>query len=139
MTQPPWAETDLRVVIGSTGIAYDPKKEESNRTQHGYSLESAVHLLQRLVFPIPSPLFMTWGPFEKNGEARHHHLTLDDGHVLFFVTTMRPGETVHVISLRRASHTEKERYLANAKALGYSRDAQHSAPGDALPAFGLAV
>jgi uncharacterized DUF497 family protein len=43
----------------------------------------------------------------------------DDGHVLFFVTTMRPGETVRVISLRRASDTEEELYLVNAKALGY--------------------
>ncbi|MBT9611741.1 MAG: BrnT family toxin [Burkholderiales bacterium] len=115
----PWAETDFRVVIGSTGIAYDPNKEEINRTKHGYSLESAVHLLQRLVFPVPSPLFMTTEPFEENGEVRHNHMTLDDGHVLFFVTTMRPGETVRVISLRRASDTEKELYLANAKALGY--------------------
>ncbi len=121
MTSPPWTETDFRVVIGSTCIDYDPNKEESNRKKHGYSLESAVHFLQRLVLPISSPLFMTTDPFEENGEIRHNHMTLDDqGHVVLFVTTMRPGETVRVISVRRASETEKELYVANAKALGYS-------------------
>jgi uncharacterized DUF497 family protein len=120
MTQQPWAETDFRVVIGSTGIDYDPNKEEANRKKHGYSFESAVYLLQRLVLPIPSPLFMTTEPFEENGEIRHNHMTLDDnGHLLFFVTTMRPGETVRVISLRRANGAEEVLYRANAKALGY--------------------
>lgn len=120
MTQQPWIETDFRIVIGSTGIGYDPNKEEINRRKHGYSFESAVYLLQRLVLPIPSPLFMTTEPFEENGEIRHNHMTLDDnGHVLFFVTTMRADETVRVISLRRASGTEEELYFANARTLGY--------------------
>ncbi|MDR3390772.1 MAG: BrnT family toxin [Sulfuriferula sp.] len=120
MTQQPWVETDFRVVIGSTGIDYDLNKEEANRKKHGYSLESAVYLLQRLVLPIPSPLFMTTEPFEENGEIRHNHMMLDNnGHLLFFVTTMRPDETVRVISFRRASDTEEELYRANAKALGY--------------------
>lgn len=120
MTPQPWAETDFRVVIGSTGIDYDPNKEMINRKKHGYSLESAVHLLQRLVFPVPSPLFMTTDPFEENGEIRHNHMTLDDdGHVLLFVTTMRPGETVRAISLRRAYGTEEELYVTNARALGH--------------------
>jgi uncharacterized DUF497 family protein len=120
MTPQPWSETDFRAVIGSTGIGYDPNKEEINRKKHKYSLESAVHLLQRLVLPIPGPLFMTSEPFEENGEIRHNHMTLDDnGHVLFFVTTMRPSETVRVISLRRASNAEEELYVASAKAQGY--------------------
>ena len=124
MTQQPWAETDFRVVIGSTGIDYDPKKEQVNRKKHGYSFESAVYLLERLVLPIPSPLFMTTEPFEENGEIRHNHMTVDDnGNLLFFVTTMRPGETVRVMSLRRASGTEEEVYLTNAKARGYKTEA----------------
>lgn len=111
----PWAETDFRVVIGSTGIAYDPNKDEINRKKHGYSLESAVHLLKRLVLPGHGQLFITSDPFVENGEVRHNHMTLDDGHLLFFVTTMRPAELVRVISLRRASDPEKEIYLAYAK------------------------
>ncbi len=120
MTPQPWAETDFRVVIGSTGIDYDPNKEMINRKKHGYSLESAVYLLQRYVFLVPSHLFMTTDPFEESGEIRHNHMTQDEnGHVLLFVTTMRPGETVRVISLRRAYGAEEELYVTNAKALGY--------------------
>jgi uncharacterized DUF497 family protein len=114
MTCPPWAASDFRIVIGSTVIDYDPHKETINRQNHGYSLESAVHLLQRLALPIPSPPFMTTAPFEEKGEVRHNHMTKDDdGHVVFFVTTMRPGETVRIISLRRASDEEKALYLAH--------------------------
>ena len=121
MNSPPWCATDFRVVIGNTRIDYDPNKEEINRKKNGYSLESAVYLLQRAVLPIPSPLFMTTDPFEENGETRHNHMTLDDeGHVVLMVTTMRPGETVRVISFRRAGEAEEELYRANAKALGFA-------------------
>ncbi|MBU2858863.1 BrnT family toxin [Acidithiobacillus ferrooxidans] len=112
MTSQQWAETDFRVVIGRTCIDYDQKKEQTNRNKHKYSLESAVYLLQRLILPIPSPLFITTAPFEEKGEVRHNHMTRDDnGQVLFFVTTMRPRETVRVISLRLASADEKSLYV----------------------------
>jgi len=123
---PPWTETDFRVVIGRTRIEYDSTKEESNRKRHGYSLESAVHFLERLILPIPAPLFMTTDPFREKDEIRHNHMTLDDeGHVVFFVTTMRPDETVRVISLRRASDAERELYTAHAKAMGYELPPNH--------------
>jgi uncharacterized DUF497 family protein len=110
-----WTETDFRVVIGNTSIDYDDTKEEINRKKHGYSLESAAYLLRRLVLPIPSPFFITTDPFQANGEMRHNHMTLDDeGNIVFFATTMRPGETVRVISLRRASNAERKQYIAQA-------------------------
>ena len=117
-----WAETDFRVVIGNTSIDYDGTKEEINRRKHGYSLESAAYLLRRLVLPIPSPFFITTDPFEENGEIRHNHMTLDDeGNIVFFATTMRPGETVRVISLRRASTDERRQYIEQAaKLLSFS-------------------
>ena len=116
----PWNDTDFRIVIGRTRIEYDLSKEESNRKKHGYSLESAVHFLERLVLPIPSPLFMTTDSFFEKDEIRHNHMTLDDdGNVVFFVTTMRPNETVRVISFRKASDSERELYLENVKANGY--------------------
>jgi uncharacterized DUF497 family protein len=117
---PPWSETDFRVIIGRTRIEYDSTKEESNRKRHGYSLESAVHFLTRLILPVPSPLFMTTNSFLEKGEVRHNHMTLDDqGHVVFFVTTMRPHESVRIISLRRASDAERKLYTSHAKALGH--------------------
>ncbi len=127
MTSLPWNETDFRIVIGSTNIDYDLNKEEINRKKHGYSLESVVHFLQCQALPILSPLFMTTDPFVENSEVRHNHMTLDDeGHVVFFVTTMRSGETVRVISLRRADETEEALYLAKAKELGYVLQANPS-------------
>jgi uncharacterized DUF497 family protein len=117
---PPWNDTDFRIVIGRTRIEYDSSKEQINRKKHSYSLASAVHFLERLVLPIPSPLFMTTDSFLEKNDVRHNHMTLDDdGHVVFFVTTMRSNETVRVISLRRAGDSERKLYTANAKALGY--------------------
>jgi hypothetical protein len=46
---------DFRAVIGDTTIDYDLNKEEINRKKHGYSLESAVHMLERLLLPSPKP------------------------------------------------------------------------------------
>jgi uncharacterized DUF497 family protein len=106
---PDWA---FRVVIGRTKIDYDVDKEQLNRQKHGYSLESAVWLLERLVFPFVEPLpKMTSPGFLEGGEVRHMHMSVDDGKVVFMVTTMRPDETVRVISFRRASEEEREQFF----------------------------
>jgi len=119
LKSPTWIETDFRIVIGRSSIEYDHGKEAINRQKHGYSLESAVHYLRRLILPIPSPFFMTSDPSIEKGETRHSHMTLDDdGFVVFLVTTMRPGETVRVISLRRASDNEKDHYFSQDKLCG---------------------
>jgi uncharacterized DUF497 family protein len=102
-------DTDFRVVFGGTKIDFDPNKEEYNRKKHGYSLVSAVDLLERWIFPIPSTPFITSDPIEKNGEIRHQHIGVDDsGNVIFMVTTMREEETVRVISFRRAHEKERD-------------------------------
>lgn len=108
MNQPPWNPDDFRLIIGGTQVDYDPNKEEINRKNHHYSLESAVYFFTRLLLPIPQPPFITRdaSTFE---ERRHEHMTVDDqGKVVFLVTTMRLGETVRVISLRRAHLEERE-------------------------------
>ena len=102
-------ETDFRVVIGRTKIDYDLNKEDYNRKEHGYSLESAVDLLERWILPIASTQFITSDPIEKNGEIRHQHIGVDDsGNIVFIVTTMREDETVRAISFRRAHKRERE-------------------------------
>jgi len=102
-------ETDFRVVFGGTKIDFDPSKEVYNRTKHKYSLQSAVDLLERCILPIPSTPFVTSDPIERNGEIRHQHIGVDDsGNVVFIVTTMRAGETVRVISFRKAHEKERE-------------------------------
>lgn len=103
---PDW---EFRVVFGSTKIDYDPNKEEANRKKHGYSLESAVEQLEHLILPVKPRPYMVSEGFQEGGEVRHMHIGADDnGKVVVFVTTMRPKETVRIISYRRASSEEKE-------------------------------
>ncbi len=104
-------ETDFRLIIGRTGIDYDVNKEKTNRKKHGYSLESAVYMLQRWLLPLGGPPPISKGPVAVNGEIRHLHMGIDDkNNVVFIVTTMRPDETVRVISFRNASHEERKIY-----------------------------
>ena len=57
--------------------------------------------------------------FKEKGEVRHMHMSVDDcGDVVLMVTTMRPDETVRVISFRRASEEERERFRQNT---GYAK------------------
>lgn len=122
MNTPPWSSEEFRLIIGSTQVDYDPSKEELNRKTHHYSLESAVHFFTRCLLPVPQPPFITRDA-STTTERRHEHMTVDDqGKVVFLVTTMRPDETVRVISLRRAHQNERDvfetltgfRELANA-------------------------
>lgn len=109
----PWKKTDFRLLIGRTKIDYDRMKEESNRKKHGYSLLSAVHFLEGMLLPLGRPTVAMSDPVEVKGEIRHQHMTLDtSGHVVFFVTTMRPNEVVRVISMRRATDQEEIIYRA---------------------------
>jgi uncharacterized DUF497 family protein len=104
---------EFRVIFGGTTVDYDPEKEDINRKKHGYSLESAVHLLERIVLPVePNKPHAVSDAFEENGEVRHMHMSVDDsGKVVHMVTTMRPKETVRVISFRRASDEERQKFL----------------------------
>lgn len=103
----------FRVVFGRTRIDYDIEKEHANREKHGYSLESAASLLGSIILPVPGPPVLTSDGFFEAGEVRHMHMTVDDcGKVVLLVTTMRPEETVRVISYRRASKEERERFCS---------------------------
>lgn len=106
-------EWTFRVVVGRTRIDYDVEKEHANREKHGYSLESAASLLESILLPVPGPPIMTTDGFLEAGEVRHMHMTVDDcGKVVLIVTTMRPEEIVRVISYRRASDVERERFCS---------------------------
>jgi uncharacterized DUF497 family protein len=115
---------DFRLVIGRTKIDYDRDKEDENRKTHGYSLESAVYLLERAILPIDATPFITSDPFKESGEVRHIHMGVDDmGCVVFMVTTMRSDETLRVISFRRASEKERKIFY---KHTGYNESLQRT-------------
>ena len=109
----PW---EFRVTFGTTRIEFDENKEMINRRKQGYSLESAVAFLKDLAFPfggLKRPM-VTSDAFREDNEVRHMHMTVDDSsHVVLMVTTMRPNETVRVISYRRASKSEAEVFFVN--------------------------
>lgn len=102
-------KTDFRLVIGSSQIDYDATKEDANLQTHRRSLKEALPILENVIFPINRKPFITHDGTERNGEIRHKHMGLDkECKIVFFVTTMRPDETVRVISFRRASRKERK-------------------------------
>ncbi|MFA5021337.1 MAG: BrnT family toxin [Patescibacteria group bacterium] len=111
MTNNIFSLDDFRIIPGTTRIDYDPAKEDQNVEKHGYSLASAVRILQAAtLFQMP---FITIGRTMEDGEVRHIHLAEYEGRLLQFVTTMRKDETVRVISLRCASRKERKIYDQN--------------------------
>lgn len=110
MTQPPWNPDDFRLIIGSTQVDYDLNKEGTNRNKHGYSLQSAVHFFERILLFDQTPFISR--DASTSAERRHEHMTVDEGKVIFLVTTMRPNETVRVISVRRAHPEERDTFFA---------------------------
>lgn len=102
----------LRLIVGRTKITYDPVKEERNRKEKKFSLESAAYLFERRLFH-PEPILALNGPFKRNGEFRYEVMTLDDNkNVLFFVVTQKDDETIRIISFRQADKKEAEIYSA---------------------------
>ena len=103
---------EFRVIFGGSTVDYDTKKESTNREKHGYSLESAVHFLERYILPIGgAPPHVVSDAFKENGEVRQMHMSVDDsGQVVHMVTTMRPNETVRIISFRRAHEVERNKF-----------------------------
>jgi uncharacterized DUF497 family protein len=100
------APSDFRLVLGRTKIEYDPDKEDKNRRKHKYSLASAVDILERMLYDTNRRPHAISDAFTEKGEIRHIHLTFDDAQkVVMMVTTMRPNDTVRVISFRRAGHS----------------------------------
>jgi len=85
-------------------------------------LEGTVSLLKRIVFPFGETVpHVTSDGFLEEGEVRHMHMSVDDcGKVVLMVTTMRPDESIRVISFRRASSSEREQFF---QITGYREEA----------------
>jgi hypothetical protein len=49
MKSPPWEAEDFRIIFGTTKIDYAPEKEDYNKKNHKYSLESAADFLEHCI------------------------------------------------------------------------------------------
>ena len=83
-------------------ISYDPAKDEKNIRERGLSFEQA------RLFDFETAVVLVDDRHEY-GEIRYRAFGELDGRLHVLVFTMR-GETVHVISLRRANKREVKRY-----------------------------
>ncbi len=107
-------EHELRLIFGRTRIEYGAEKEDVNRRDHQYSLESARWLLERWLMPTSQPLMVYKGPTKRKGEFRYEMMTIDDDKktIVFFVITMRKDEFIRIISFRKASDVERTIYFS---------------------------
>ena len=93
-----------RPLLGENG-----RCRSDTRWPVGHALASAVERLERLLFSLGNfrPFIRCVGLMEGK-EIRHMHMGVDDcRQVVVMVMTMRPNETVQVISYRRASSQER--------------------------------
>jgi hypothetical protein len=84
-------------------IKFDKAKDERNRSKHGLSLGFA----ERLDW---SPMLVHVDDREDYGEERWVGVAPEGGRLYTAVFTVGHDETVRIISLRRATNREIERY-----------------------------
>ena len=69
---------EFMLIFGSSRIGYDPVKEIKNRRKHHYSLQSAVHLLEKTIFPCGNDLRITIKQCVIKEEVRYNIMAFDD-------------------------------------------------------------
>lgn len=110
MKKTPWGDSEFRLIVGRSTIAFDPAKDVRNLILQRKSLTEAGRILQCELFGTGRAPLITRDA-KSSSEVRHEHMGVgSDGKIVFFVTTMRPDEVVRVISLRRASLKERQIY-----------------------------
>lgn len=84
-------------------IEFDPAKDAANRRKHGFPLSMGA-----LVIEGAAEIVLD----EESDEVRWRALAWVNGRVLMCVYTMPPAETHRIISVRKATKSERERRLA---------------------------
>lgn len=85
---------------------WDDAKAVENRRKHGVAFEDAIPALED-----PDRIEDLDSRFEY-GEARTRVIGIAYGNVLFVVTTMRSEDACRIISARKATRHEQDRYYA---------------------------
>ena len=86
---------------------WDTAKSVENRRKHGVDLVDAIVAIED-----PNRLEELDARFDY-GESRSRIIGMAIGNVLFVITTMRGDETCRIISARRATRNEQDRYYAD--------------------------
>ncbi len=86
---------------------WDPAKDASNRAKHGLSLADGIPVLQ-----LPPVFRLTEFDLDHNHEDRWFTIGLVERGVLFVVHAEEHGDEVRIISVRRATATERHGYFA---------------------------
>lgn len=84
-------------------IAFDPAKDKSNQRKHGVSLSLAQEIDWPEVMAKPDAR-------RDYGEVREIGYTVIDDHLYCVVFTQR-GDSMHIISLRKANSREVRNYV----------------------------
>lgn len=86
---------------------WDAAKAARNRLRHGIDFEEAIPAIED-----PNRIEQTDGRFEY-GEERTQTLGMAIADVLFVITTARGEGTCRIISARRATRNEQDRYYTS--------------------------
>ncbi|HEY9421832.1 MAG TPA: BrnT family toxin [Thermoanaerobaculia bacterium] len=86
---------------------WDAAKAAENRHRHGIDFADSIAAIED-----PNRLEEIDDRFEY-GEERIRVIGMADGNVLFVVTTLRDERTCRIISARRATRYEQDRYYAD--------------------------
>jgi len=88
-------------------IQWDDNKAAANIAAHGVTFESARDVFQ-------DPFALDWlDESEDYGEDRYAIIGIAEGRLLYVAYTMR-GEAIRIISARRATRHEQDRYYRRA-------------------------
>ncbi len=82
---------------------WDERKNESNIAKHGFDFADAYRIFSL-------PMVVDFDDREDYGEDRWVGIGLLDGRVVVVVYTESGGETIRIISLRKALSHERRRY-----------------------------
>lgn len=86
---------------------WDAAKAAENRRKHGIDFVDSIPAIED-----PNRLEETDSRFEY-GEQRIRVIGMAEGNILFVVTTQRDERTCRIISARRATRYEQDRYYAS--------------------------
>jgi uncharacterized DUF497 family protein len=104
------SDNEICFILGRTKVDFDPNKDDINRKKHKYSLDCAVDVITNILTFHKGALYRE---YEKNNERRFDMLAEYEGNIVHVTATMRKRHVVRAISMRLASHEERDFFGKN--------------------------